>query len=76
MKGDAAINAIPTISIVILADKGRILNIIKTTAINANIIPITYRIILSFLFIINIIKVNLKFVYIVKQITSSLVDIQ
>ena len=50
LKGDVAINAIPTISIAILADRGRILNIIKTTAINANIIPITYRNLLSFLF--------------------------
>jgi len=60
LKGDVAINAIPTISIVILADKGKILNIIKTMAINANTNPITYRIIFNFLFITNRIKVNLK----------------
>ena len=60
LKGDVAINAIPTISIVILADKGRILNIIKVTAINANTSPITYKIMFNFLFITNRIKINLK----------------
>ena len=59
MKGDVAINAIPTMSIVILADKGRISNIIKKAAINAIIIPITYRNILSLLFIRNILNINL-----------------
>ena len=54
------INAIPTISIVILAGKGSILNIIKTAAIIASIIPKTHKIILSFLFIIKRIKLNLK----------------
>jgi len=55
LKGEVAIKINPTIPIVILADKGRISNIIRIAPINAKIIPIINCILLIF-FVIDVIK--------------------